>query len=241
MERLHKFLAHAGVASRRHSEELIAAGRVTVNGRVVTELGCSVDPQRDEIRVDGELINEKEDKVYLVLNKPKGYLSTVSDPYRRPTVLDLIPDIKERVYPVGRLDFDTEGLLLLTNDGELADLLTHPRYQIPKTYRVEVKGVIDKESLDKLSRGVELEDGRTAEAEVELLSSDPRRSVFLLTLREGRKREVKRMCKAVGHPVLALKRISIGDINLEGLKSGDYRILTREEIKKLKQIKKGGR
>jgi len=241
VERLHKFLAHAGVASRRHSEELIAAGRVTVNGRVVTELGCSVDPQRDEIRVDGELINEKEDKVYLVLNKPKGYLSTVSDPYRRPTVLDLIPDIKERVYPVGRLDFDTEGLLLLTNDGELANLLTHPRYQIPKTYRVEVRGVIDEESLDKLSRGVELEDGRTAEAEVELLSSDPRGSVFLLTLREGRKREVKRMCEAVGHPVLALKRISIGDINLEGLRSGDYRRLTREEIKKLRQIKKGGR
>ncbi len=237
MERLQKYLAHAGVASRRKCEELIHAGHVKVNGKVVTEMGVQVDPFRDLIEVYDQPVQSRESHVYILLHKPTGVITSVKDPHGRKTVIDLMPDVKERVYPVGRLDYDTSGLLLLTNDGELAHHVTHPRYELDKVYHVKVKGIPDGKAITQLRNGVKLEDGVTGPARVNILSADHKKGQSLLemVIHEGRNRQVRRMCAAVGHPVLALKRIQVGFLTLDSLQPGQYRFLTREEVERLKK------
>lgn len=228
-ERLQKVLARAGVASRRHSEGLIKAGRVTVNSKVVRELGTKVDPVRDRIRVDGKPVRAEE-PVYLVLYKPRGYVTTTSDPRNRRKVTDLIGRLPQRVYPVGRLDYDSEGLLLFTNDGDLAYVLTHPGFGVPKTYRVQVRGRPERRTTDRLRRGIELEDGPTRPAEIKVLRSRPEKTLLEMTVYEGRNRLIRRMWEAVGHPVIRLKRTGMGGIGLRGLRPGSYRKLTAKEV-----------
>ncbi|WP_027339997.1 pseudouridine synthase [Halonatronum saccharophilum] len=237
MDRLQKVMAKAGVASRRKSEEIITEGRVKVNGKLVKELGVKVDPNKDRIEVDGKEIN-KEQKVYLLLNKPKGYITTADDPKGRATVLDLVK-VKQRVYPVGRLDYDTEGLLLLTNDGDVAYALTHPSHQVSKEYIATVEGVPNQGALDALERGIKLYDGWTAPAKARLVVDYKNKSIVSLEIHEGKKHQVKRMLKSVGYPVLELKRIKMGPLELDdNLKLGSYRRLKRWEVNKLKEIAK---
>lgn len=237
MERLQKIMAQAGVASRRKCEQLITEGRVRVNGDVVRELGYKADPQCDRIEVDGQMI-AREEHVYFLLYKPTGYITSVTDPQGRRTVLDLMRGVGARIYPVGRLDYDTSGLLLLTNDGEFAHYITHPRYELDKVYEAVVRGRIDDTALRKLREGIMLEDGMTAPAKAECLASDARRgtSTVRLTIHEGRNRQVRRMCEAVGHPVMQLARVRLGFLTLDGLKAGEYRALTASEVKKLQQM-----
>lgn len=235
MERLQKIIAQAGLASRRKAEKMIIAGRVKVNGQKVTELGTKVDPVNDTITVDDETIL-KERLVYLMLNKPKGYITTADDPYDRRIVLDLLKDVSERIHPVGRLDADTEGLLLLTNDGGLTYALTHPRHKVGKVYLVTCKGKISRRALRSLAEGVELEDGKTAPAEVSLIKHKRDLSMIKILIHEGRNRQVRRMMEAVEFPVLRLKRVQIGPLVLGKLRSGSYRHLTKKEVKLLKKI-----
>lgn len=237
MERLHKFMARAGVASRRQSEDLIARGLVKVNGKVVTTPGLKIDPARDRVEVNGKILYKPERKVYILLNKPAGYVTTVSDPRGRRKVTDLLPGISQRVYPVGRLDYNTEGLLLLTNDGDLAYYLTHPSHQVPKTYIARVTGVPSTEKLEALARGIELDDGPTAPAKVRLIKNiDNQHSILKITIHEGKNRQVRRMCEHIGHPVEYLRRVSMGPLQLGRIKPGQYRHLTQREVKRLKKI-----
>jgi 23S rRNA pseudouridine2605 synthase len=229
-ERLQKILSRAGVASRRASEQLMLDGRVTVNGTVVRELGTKADPAHDDIRVDGRRVRVAEHHRYLVLNKPRGYVTTRSDPQRRPTVLDLMEGVREYIYPVGRLDYESEGLLILTNDGDLAARLTHPSHGVARVYEAHVLGVPDTHDLDRLSKGVTIEGRRTALADVKTLTA----SVLLITIREGRNRQVRKMCEMIGHPVTHLKRVAIGPIRDSRLKLGKWRDLTLDEVKKLR-------
>ncbi len=235
MERLQKVLAHAGVASRRKCEELILQGKVEVNDQVVTTLGVKVDPDVDVIKVNGRPIR-KEQKVYIVLHKPKGVITSVKDPKGRRVVTDYLKGIKERVYPVGRLDYDTEGLLLLTNDGEFANLLMHPSHHVPRTYHAYVKGVPHGDVLDKLREGIMLDDGITMPAEVEYydVAPDESSSIISITIYEGRNRQVRRMFDKVGYPVYRLKRIQFGTLFLQGLPRGKYRLLSAQEVKELR-------
>lgn len=237
MERLQKILAQAGVASRRKCEELILAGKVEVNGEVVTELGTKADPDTDEISVSGRAIKAQQ-KLYLMLNKPKGVITSATDPEGRKVVTDYIKGIKERVYPVGRLDYDSEGLLLLTNDGELAQKLTHPSHHVPKTYLATVEGIPHGDSLDKLRRGIQLEDGMTAPAELDYYDVDQekKQATIRITIYEGKNRQVRRMFDAISHPVKRLKRIAMGNLYLQNLKRGLYRHLTKSEVNELKQL-----
>jgi len=239
VERLQKLLSAAGIASRRAAEDLIRQGRVSLNGKTVTELGTKADIARDEIRVDGRRVKAVARHRYVLVNKPKGYVTTLSDPQKRRTVLDLIGNVRDYVYPVGRLDFDSEGLLLMTNDGDLAAALTHPRHQVERVYKVRVAGVPDQRALERLSRGIVLDGQRTAPAEVRLVHGDrdtnAKSGVLLMTLREGRNRQVRRMCEAVGHPVEQLTRVRIGPITDAGLKLGQSRELTAEEVRALKR------
>ena len=237
MQRLQKIFSQAGIASRRAAETLIADGRVSVNGTTVREMGTKADPATADIRVDGRRVRSAEPLRYVLLNKPAGYVTTRADPQRRPTVLDLLRGVREYVYPVGRLDYDTEGLLLFTNDGDLAARLTHPRHGIERTYDARVAGVPDAEALDRLRRGIPLDGRRTLPAEVALLrrGRSDRDSVLVVTIREGRNRQVRRMCEAVGHPVKALARTRIGSIRDKRLKLGMWRDLTPEEIKALQK------
>ena len=232
VERLQKILSHAGIASRRASEQLMLEGRVTVNGETVRELGTKADPDRDDIRVDGRRVKIAERRRYLLLNKPRGYVTTRLDPQRRPTVIDLMRGVREYVYPVGRLDFDSEGLLLLTNDGDLAARLTHPSHGIARVYEARVVGVPDAHDLERLSRGIVIEDRRTQRAEVTLTA--PRReanhATLLITIREGRNRQVRKMCEAIGHPVDRLRRVAIGPIRDTTLKPGSWRDLSEHEV-----------
>lgn len=237
--RLVKVLAEAGVASRRRAGEMVKAGRVTVNGRVCRAPGLDVDPQKVEIMVDGRSVRPVEEKVCYLVFKPKGYVSTSKDPQGRPLVVDLLPATGLRLYPVGRLDMDTEGLLLLTNDGELAYLLTHPRFDVPKTYRALVVGSPSREVITRLRRGVMLEDGPTAPAQVRVVGRRGPHTWLEITLREGRKREVRRMWAAVGHPVVTLRRIRLGFLTLNGLQPGEYRRLSPDEIRNLKNLAAG--
>ena len=236
MERLQKVLAQAGVASRRKCEELIVAGRGRVNGKTVTTLGVKVDPASDVITVDGKPIS-KENKVYLMFHKPKGVITSVADPQGRKVVTDFLRGVKERVYPVGRLDYDTEGLLLLTNDGEWANLLAHPRHHVPKTYHVYLNSIPHDTLLDKLREGIELEDGMTAPADVEYVDVDPDAgtSVIEITIYEGRNRQVRRMFEAIRCPVARLKRVRYGTLLLGGLPRGKYRRLAPEEVNELRK------
>jgi 23S rRNA pseudouridine2605 synthase len=235
-ERLQKVLANAGVASRRKCEELITAGKVTVNGEVVTALGAKADPAVDVITVSGRSI-KKENKLYIMFNKPKGVITSVSDPQGRSVVTDYLKEIKERLYPVGRLDYDSEGLLLLTNDGDLAHKLTHPSHHVPKTYHATVERVPHGNALEKLQKGIKLEDGVTAPAQVEYHDIDPegKFATIAITIHEGKNRQVRRMFDAIHHPVIRLKRISFGGLFLNNLQRGKHRKLTAEELGKLQE------
>ncbi|SFQ96568.1 23S rRNA pseudouridine2605 synthase [Desulfoscipio geothermicus DSM 3669] len=228
-------MARAGVASRRRSEELIVEGKVMVNGKPVTTPGLKIDPLRDRVEVDGQFLRKPEKKVYLLLYKPTGYVSTVSDPRGRRKVTDLLHGIKQRVYPVGRLDFDSEGLLLLTNDGALTYALTHPRHEVPKTYLVMVQGMPNRQQIEALQNGVKLEDGLTAPAGVRIIGSRKNNALMEITIREGRNRQVRRMCEHIGHPVLSLKRVRVGPLRLGDLQPGQFRHLTVKEVHRLKK------
>jgi 23S rRNA pseudouridine2605 synthase len=238
-ERLQKVLAAAGVASRRASEELIVAGRVTVNGKVA-ELGSKVDAATDDIRVDGERINADPDRVYIMLNKPQGVVTTVDDPEGRPTVMDLI-NLSTRLFPVGRLDLDTEGLLLLTNDGDLAHQLLHPSYEVERVYVALVPGPIRRRSVAQLRDGVELEDGLARPKSVTVLEEDKGKALVQLTMTEGRKREVRRLFDAVGHPVERLARVAYAGVELGDLRQGKWRFLTQQEVGRLHAAVEGRR
>ncbi|MCH5584289.1 rRNA pseudouridine synthase [Shimazuella sp. AN120528] len=240
MERLQKILAQAGIASRRQAEVLIQEGKVQVNGQVVTELGTKVDPDSDHILVKGKLI-QKEQKRTFIFYKPLYVISSMSDPQKRKVVPDFFRHIKERVYPVGRLDYDTEGLLLVTNDGELANHLLHPRFEVEKQYIATVKGIPDENSLEQLRKGVYLEDGLTAPAEVKMIQKKDEDAKIKLTIHEGRNRQVRRMCKAIGHPVMHLIRTRLANLTIKGLKRGEFRELTSQEVKSLKKLLSGER
>ena len=260
MERLQKILSQAGIASRRASEQLMLDGRVSVNGATVRELGTKADAAHDDIRVDGRRVKAAQHR-YLLLNKPRGYVTTRSDPQKRPTVIDLLRGVREYVYPVGRLDFDSEGLLLLTNDGDLAARLTHPRHGVARVYEARVLGVPDAHDLDRLARGLVIDGRRTDPAEVRVLASSlhpsarvyararaakpattlsPSRSerdgetLLEITVREGRNRQVRKMCDAIGHPVRHLKRVAIGPLRDGKLTLGHWRDLAPEEVRRLR-------
>lgn len=234
LERLQKILAQYGIASRRHAEELIKEGRVTVNGKVAT-LGQKADPERDHIKVDGKLLIKPEPKVYYAFYKPRKVITSLIDPQGRPTVKDFIKSIKFRVYPVGRLDYDSEGLLLLTNDGELAYKIMHPSSEIEKTYLVKVDGLIEEKTIEKLRKGMKLEGRLVVPVSVNLIRHLKANSWLRITLHEGRKRQIRKMLERVGHRVLRLIRISINGLKLGELKPGQLRPLTREELEKLRQ------
>jgi len=237
-ERLQKIIAAAGIASRRAAEDLIRRGRVSVNGVVVTEMGTKADLSRDEIRVDGRLISADVSRVYLLLNKPRGYVTTLRDPEGRPIVTDLLQGIEERVFPVGRLDYDSEGLLLLTNDGGFAQRIQHPRYRIPRTYRVKIRGVLTKRELKEIEEGTELEDGFFKPLSVRLERTNPKSSWIVVTIMEGRNRVIRRLFDAVGHPVARLIRIALGDMELGKLREGEFRSLKKKEIEYLLSFSK---
>jgi len=241
-QRLQKLIAAAGVASRRHAEELIAAGRVTVNGEVIKELGSKADPEKDHIKVNGKLINpqlKSREKVYVLLNKPKGYLSSVSDPEGRPLVTELLPPALGKVHPVGRLDFNTEGLLLLTNDGDFTNYVTAARNRVQKVYEVKVKGVPTESGIERLRRGITLEDGtRTAPAKITKLHETQTNAWYEVLLHQGRNQQVRRMFELIGHSVLKLRRTRIGFIKDEHLKPGHWRFLLPGEVGRIMKKKK---
>lgn len=236
-QRLQKVLARAGYGSRRACEQLILRGRVRINGQVVTQLGVQADPQSDVIEVDGKRVQLPEEHTYILLHKPAGVVTTRRDAHAARTVIDLLQGVTAAVFPVGRLDADTTGALLLTDDGELAYRLTHPRYGVPKTYLVEVQGEVEEAALRRLREGVILEDGTTAPAQVQKVRilSDRKTTLLRLTLHEGRKRQVKRMCVAVGHPVVRLHRERFGPLTLRNLPAGAWRPLTAEEVAALRR------
>jgi 23S rRNA pseudouridine2605 synthase len=236
LQRLQKVLAHASVASRRQSEDLIRQGRVSVNGRVVTELGTKVDPARDEIRVDGRRVQIAPGHVYVMLNKPRGVLSTMEDARGRQALGDLV-QAPVRLYPVGRLDATSEGLILLTDDGELANLLTHPRYEHEKEYRAFVNGRPSEETLAAWRRGIVLDDKPTAPARVDIIRYERDSTYLRIVLREGRKRQIRRIAAVLGHPVRELKRVRLGPLELGTLEAGQWRYLTAKEVRELEAIK----
>lgn len=236
-ERLQKLIAHAGIASRRHAEEMIKAGEVTVNGKVIKELGTKADPQKDHIKVRGKLINpalEKRSNVHVLLNKPRGYLSSVADPDGRPMVTELVPVSLGRLYPVGRLDFNTEGLLLLTNDGDFTNFITSARNQVAKVYEARVKGLPPEYAIDRLRAGIVLDDGvRTARAEIRLIKSTDLNSWFEIILHEGKNQQIRKMFDAIGHSVIKLRRVRIGSLTDDKLKPGEWRLLDPREVSQL--------
>jgi len=237
LSRLNKFLAHAGVCSRREADRKISEGRVSVNGRVVMELGEKVDPARDTVAVDGRPVRGAEERqVYILMNKPSGRVVSVKDPFGRPTVLDLLGHLPVRVYPVGRLDQDTEGALLLTNDGELALRLTHPRYGVGKTYEARIEGEPEDSDLDKVRAGLFLEGRRTAPARVRALKRGRRWALLEVEIHEGRKREIRKLFEAVGFPVTQLKRVDFAGLTLEGLRTGEWRYLNKKEVEQLRKL-----
>ncbi|MED3725176.1 rRNA pseudouridine synthase [Priestia filamentosa] len=241
MERLQKVIAHAGIASRRKAEQLILEGKVRVNGKVIKELGTKVKPQ-DRVEVEGVQI-EQEKPVYFLLYKPTGVISSVTDDKDRKTVRDYFPYVEERIYPIGRLDYDTSGLLLMTNDGAFANHLMHPKYEIEKTYIAKVKGIPQKHEVRLLEKGIRLEDGVTAPAKVRVLSVDKRKqtSIVELVIHEGRNRQVRRMLETVGYPVVKLKRERYAFLDLVGLNAGEARELTPHEVKKLNSLADTGK
>jgi len=237
LERLHKILAARGVASRRASEEIIASGRVSVDGRIVIEVGTKVSPEAD-IRVDGRKLSEPR-KVYLILNKPRGYVTTLSDDRGRKSVGDIVRRLRTRVYPVGRLDAETEGLLLLTNDGDLTNVLTHPSFSIEKTYLVTVRAHMESEAVERLRTGVRLTEGRVT-ARVKVIRATRETTRLEITITQGYNRQIRRMCAAVGHEVKRLERVRFGPLRLRGLAKGSFRALTTDEVESLARLAKGG-
>lgn len=232
-ERLQKIISAAGIASRRHAEKLIIAGRVSVNGIIIKELGAKADVEKDIIRIDGKTISVEKTKLYIALNKPTGFVTTLHDPQNRPTVVDLLSAVPERVYPVGRLDYDSAGLLLLTNDGDFAQKVQHPRFQIPKVYRVKIQGRPSKEELKKLSKGIKLPDGIFNPENIQIEKFNERSCWLRLTIKEGKNRIIRRGFEATGYRVSRLLRESIGDIKLGALPEGSWRNLTKKEITSL--------
>ena len=235
MTRLNKFLSQAGVASRREADRLIEQGRVQVNGEVVLKLGSQIDANNARVSVDGKPVKLVQTKVYLLMNKPTGYLVTLKDPFQRPTILKLLPQLETRLFPIGRLDFESEGLLLMTNDGELAHRLMHPRFLIKKEYIVKVKGLPLKSLLSRLEKGVYIEGKKTAPAKITVLSESPKKSLYRIAIHEGRKREIRRMFEVIGHPVQHLRRVKMGGLTVQGLKPGEWRFLTDREVGGLKK------
>ncbi len=238
-ERLQKFLAEAGVASRRKAEELIAQGKVKVNGKVVTEMGIKIDPAKDEVTYLGKKVTTKDTKmVYIMLYKPEGYVTTAKEQFGRPAVMDLIKGVKERIFPVGRLDYDTSGLLLLTNDGDLTYKLTHPKHDVDKTYIAKLYGIPDEGALQKFRRGVVIDGKRTKPAKIQIIDKDKdgRFCTAEISIHEGRNRQVRKMCEAIKHPVAQLKRVATGELKLGDLQKGKYRHLTEKEVKYLKKL-----
>ena len=233
-KRLQKILSEMGIASRRAAEDIIMEGRVTVNGRIAT-IGMKADPARDHIKVDRKLIIRPEPKVYIAFHKPKNVVTSLHDPEGRPTVKDFLKGIKYRIYPVGRLDYDSEGLLLLTNDGDFAQAVMHPSKKVSKTYQVKVKGRPEDKEVARLRTGVKLEDGMTAPARVKMMKTTETNSWIEMTIYEGKNRQIKRMLEKVGHPVLKLKRTRINGIDLGRIDPGGYRYLTMEELEKIKK------
>lgn len=227
--RLHKFISTNGITSRRKAEELISAGRVRVNGIVVTILGTTIKEGIDIVEVDGKVITEITELVYIMLNKPVGYITTVSDEFKRPKVIDLVGDVKQRVYPVGRLDYNSSGLLLLTNDGEFAHRITHPSYEIEKTYLAKIKGCLDDVTISRLEKGIKIDNYVTSNAQVRVVKIDRDTSVVQVKIHEGRNRQVRKMFSKVGHKVIELERIAIGNLELGKLKKGSWRYLTKQE------------
>jgi pseudouridine synthase len=239
--RLNKFLAHAGVCSRREADRIIAEGRVSVNGKVVQEMGQKIDASRDKVVAGSHLVKSEEDRpVFILLNKPAGRVVSVKDPFGRPTVMDLLPRLPVRVYPVGRLDVDTEGALLLSNDGDLALRLTHPRYGVGKVYHVRVEGEPTEDDLNKVRHGIFLEGRKTAPARIQVLRRGHRHSILAVEIHEGRKREIRKLFEAVGYPVSGLVRVEFAGLTLEGLKPGHWRYLKTTEISRLRKLVEGG-
>lgn len=235
-ERLQKLIAAAGLASRRHAEQMITAGEVSVNGQVVTELGTRADPAKDHIKVRGRLINtllETHEKIYILLYKPRGYLTSLSDTEGRPVVIDLLPPNLGRVHPVGRLDFNTEGLLILTNDGELTNFITSARNQVAKVYEVKVKGVPPVDAIARLRRGITIDGERTASSEITLRGTTETNAWYEVILHEGRNQQIRKMFDAIGHSVLKLRRIAIGPLRDERLAPGQWRPLETREVKEI--------
>jgi len=239
--RLNKYIAQSGVASRREADRLIEAGRVKVNGKVISELGSKIEDREDRVWVDGKTIKPVEETIYLMLNKPLGYLVTRKDPFKRTTIFNLLLEEFPRVFPVGRLDYDSEGLLLLTNDGELTNRLLHPRYNIKKVYRVKVKGTPDSSAIDRLAKGIYLDNKKTSPAVIRKLGGSNQVTILSFEIHEGRKREVRRMCEAIGCPVMQLKRIKFAGLVLGKLKSGQWRHLSPAEVKNLKRLTSKGK
>lgn len=234
--RLNRFLSLAGVTSRRKADLLIKSGRVELNGKKVLSLATLVDAKKDKVKIDGSRVKLEEDFVYLLLNKPRGFLTTIRDDFKRPVVLDLIHGIKERIFPVGRLDYDTEGVLLLTNDGDLAYRLTHPRFQIPRVYTVQVKGEVTEPQMKNLRKGIKLEDGSKARGEPRVLKKGSGKTTVRLKLKEGKKREIKRIFKILGYQVEQLERISFAGVTTRDLKKGEWRPLLPAEVLNLKRM-----
>lgn len=234
LERLQKIISKYGIASRRHAEQLIREGRVTVNGQIAV-IGQKADPEKDHIKVDGKLLIKPEPKVYYAFYKPRKVITSLLDPQGRPTVKDFIKGIKFRVYPVGRLDFDSEGLLILTNDGDFAYKVMHPSSKIEKTYMVKVDGIVEKETIEKLRKGVKIDGKLAVPVSVHLVKTLKANSWIKITLHEGRKRQIRKMLERVGHPVIKLKRIAIDGIKLGDLKPGQFRPLTKEELEQLRK------
>jgi 23S rRNA pseudouridine2605 synthase len=235
-QRINKILSLAGLASRRDADELIKSGRVQLNGHPVADLGARATWGMDSIKVDGREIPRLIDRVYLMLNKPFGYISALSDPAGRPVVTDLLKGVEQRVYPVGRLDFDSLGLLLFTNDGEWAFRLTHPRYHVPRTYKVAVEGTISDEALARLRRGIRLEDGPSGPSKITLVECNKERSLIRMTITVGKSRLIRRMLEAAGYPVIHLVRLGFGTIALGDLKVGSYRFLESPEVFSMKKM-----
>lgn len=240
MIRLQKYLALCGVASRRKAEELIKAGRVKVNGVTVSAMGVLVDEKADMVSLDEKKLKVETRKRYVILNKPKGYVTTSEDQFERATVMDLVSEIKERIYPVGRLDYDTEGILLLTNDGDFAYKIAHPKEEISKVYIAKIAGIFNQEKAEKLKKGVIIDDKITSEAKVQLISDEKKYKLVKLTIHEGRNRQVKKMFESVGCKVLELKRVSVGNFNIGNLPLGKWREFTKTEMEYVRKYKREG-
>lgn len=234
--RLQKYLADAGICSRRKAETLILEGKVTVNNTIITELGTKVDTQKDSVCYDGIKVSIKDKNVYIILNKPIEYITTVKDQFGRLTVMDLIKDIEYRLVPVGRLDYDTSGLLIMTNDGDLVYKITHPKHNINKVYIAQIKGIPTQQEISDFEKGLFIDDYKTSDAKFEILKTENNHATVKITIHEGKNRQVRKMCDKIGHPVISLTRVAIGDIELGQLAVGEYRYLTDDEINYLKKI-----